>query len=194
MLYKKGHAFGKITMVMIICLVIPAILKGQSFKKRFRSDDCKGYTIHKDSVFLYDAYIRFADPKTFKCITGEYAKDKNAVFFATARLQKTNPATFVVLKNGYSKDNNQVYFNYSDAIIPGADPKTFMIYELAISKDKNAVYSQPEIGKIETASNVDAATFGQENGYYYDATYLYSIDMHVLAKRDTFEIHSFFKK
>lgn len=191
---KKGHALGKITMVIIICLVIPAILKGQSFKKRLSSNDCKGYTIHKDSVFLYDEYIRFADPKTFKCIIGEYAKDKNAVFFATAKLKKVDPATFVVLKNGYSKDKNHVYFNYSDEIIPGADPKTFMVYELAISKDKNAVYCQPDIGKIETAKNVDAGTFRQENGYYYDAKYLYSIDMQVLAKRDTFDIRAFLKK
>lgn len=186
---KHPFSFGKLIFVMIVAAIVPNILIGQSIKM-----PCNNYHIRNDSVFLYDEYIKYADPKTFTCITGEYGKDKNFVFFSTKRLKKIDLSTFIVLSYGYSKDKNHVYFNYSDEIIPGADPKTFMIYEFAISKDKNAVYYQRTIGKIAAVKHADASTFKEKNGYYYDAKHLYSINMNVLARRDTFDVKDFLEK
>lgn len=100
------------------------VLKGGIYSKD-RNSVYYQYGAISNTLDIEDK-IEEADPKTFKALNENYAKDKNHVFYERKIIKDADTRSFKVINTFYAKDKNNVY--YDGEIVKDANPEIFVVF------------------------------------------------------------------
>lgn len=110
-----------------------------------------GGTYYRDGDSIYtsvvqwgkDVEVTWVDVKTFKVISGIYAKDQYNIYVQGSSPAGVHKKTFHPIAKTFSADRNHVYW-IAD-LISGADVKSFKSISSSYGRDKMNVYFQSKI-------------------------------------------------
>ncbi len=158
-----------IALLLVSVLFTTACNTRTSSSKNLDSTASTLHAINQDYVADHEnVYYSLggADPKTFRLLDQDYARDKNTIFYHGRRLSQVDPDSFVV-QNEIARDKNSVFFDGMP--MDGPDPLSFESLGAATSfyKDKNAVYmlmGQQQILHKVIGANPTTFRVPQDNG------------------------------
>lgn len=148
------------------------------YKNNENSDpDCSNYYLKEGSIkygnpLSYDEHeneIGNPDPKTFRLISREAAKDRYNVYVSGEKIDGiADSESFILLGDSrYAKDSYNVYYDMDK--LKQADPTSFFIEQNCFAQDKAHLYYCGEL--IEGA---DLNTFEEMgDGYYKDKDFVF---------------------
>lgn len=129
------------------------------------------YSADQRHVFYYIELIPAAHAKTFKALSGVFAKDKNQVYYGNKVIQNIKPNDFEIFNGNSHYGHNKKQIIYGTGVVAAANLKYFVPLNKHFGKDKDHVFWGGQITKYDPSSFYVFPT-----GFYVkDKTGVYSL-------------------